>query len=73
MMFSLFPRQNMSFSTPRNNYNTQRSAYNSPYQTQVPYNMGGRSSVGSRYGHQVRAPCSMSFRSSGYKSSGGGG
>lgn len=70
MMFSLFPRYANNY---HNHNHNQRSAYNSPYQTQVPYNMmGGRSSVGSRYGHQVRAPCSMSFRSSGYKSSRGG-
>ena len=67
-MFSLFPR----YANNYHNHN-QRSAYNSPYPTQVRYNMmGGRSSGGPRYGHQARVPCSMSFRSSGYKSSSGG-
>ena len=68
-MFSLFSRQ-----SSKNPYHNNRFAYNSPYQRPARYNMmGGRSSVGSRYGHQVRAPCSMSFRSSGYKSGGGSG
>ncbi len=68
-MFSLFPRQTYY---SNNYYNTQRSTYNSHHQPPRYNMMGGRSSFRPRYGHQVRAPCSMSFRSSGYKSSGGG-
>lgn len=76
MTFSLFRRQN--FYAPRNYYNNQRSYYVPQYYStppSVPHHsmMGGRRSFGPRYGYAAPAPCSMSFRSSGIKRSGGGG